>query len=81
MLGKIVSNYSPNFTTNKRIKKNIKYLVFHYTGMSSESKAIKRLLDENSKSKLPLFYKKKWSNYIDGARLIYCVACRNIELE
>ena len=27
MLGKIALNYSPNFTTNKRIKKNIKYLI------------------------------------------------------
>ncbi len=43
------SNYSPNFSTNKRIVKNIKYLVFHYTGMKSETKAINRLIDENSK--------------------------------
>ena len=58
MLGKIVSNYSPNFTTNKRIKKNIKYLVFHYTGMSSESKAIKRLIDESSKVSCHYFIKR-----------------------
>ncbi len=49
MYNKISSNYSPNFTTSKRIKKNIKYLVFHYTGMRSETKAINRLIDENSK--------------------------------
>ena len=47
MLGKIALNYSPNFTTKKRIKKNVRHLIFHYTGMSSESKAIKRLIDEN----------------------------------
>ena len=58
MLGKIALNYSPNFTTKKRIKKNIKYLVFHYTGMSSESKAIKRLLDENSKVSCHYFIKR-----------------------
>ena len=49
MLGKIALNYSPNFTTNKRIKKNIRHLIFHYTGMSSESKAIRRLIDDSSK--------------------------------
>jgi len=58
MLGKIALNYSPNFTTNKRIKKNIKHLIFHYTGMSSESKAIKRLLDENSKVSCHYFIKR-----------------------
>ena len=49
MYNKISYNYSPNFTTRKRIKKNIKFLIFHYTGMSSESEAIKRLINENSK--------------------------------
>ena len=42
-------NYSPNFTTYKRNKKNIKYLIFHYTGMRSESEAINRLTDVKSK--------------------------------
>ena len=58
MLGKNASNYSPNFTTNKRIKKNIKYLVFHYTGMSSESKAIKRLNNVSSKVSCHYFIKR-----------------------
>ena len=58
MLGKIALNYSPNFTTNKRIKKNIRHLIFHYTGMSSESKAIKRLIDENSKVSCHYFIKR-----------------------
>lgn len=49
MYYKISSNYSPNFTTSKRIKNNIKHLIFHYTGMRSETKAINRLIDENSK--------------------------------
>ena len=58
MLGKIALNYSPNFTTKKRIKKNIRHLIFHYTGMSSESKAIKRLIDENSKVSCHYFIKR-----------------------
>ena len=58
MLSKIALNYSPNFTTNKRIKKNIKYLVFHYTGMSSESKAIKRLINVSSKVSCHYFIKR-----------------------
>ena len=35
--------YSPNFDLKKRKKNNIRFLVFHYTGMKSESEAIKRL--------------------------------------
>ena len=46
---KISLNYSPNISTKKRIGKNIKYLVFHYTGMKSETRAINRLIDESSK--------------------------------
>ena len=41
-------NYSPNFSTSARIKKKIKYIIYHYTGMRSENKAIKRLTDLNS---------------------------------
>ena len=58
MLTKIAINYSPNFTTPARNKKNIKYIVFHYTGMSSESKAIKRLTDVKSKVSCHYFIKK-----------------------
>ena len=35
--------YSPNFDLKKRKKNNIRFLVFHYTGMKSENKAIKKL--------------------------------------
>ena len=58
MIGKITLNYSPNFTTKKRIKKNIKYLVFHYTGMSSESKAINRLINASYKVSCHYFIKR-----------------------
>ena len=36
-------NYSPNFNPNKRKPKDIKFIIFHYTGMKKESAAIKRL--------------------------------------
>ncbi len=33
---KITQNYSPNFSKRKRQKKNIKYIIIHYTGMKNE---------------------------------------------
>ena len=58
---KTTFNYSPNFSTYRRIKKNIKYLIFHYTGMSSETKAIKRLTDVKSKVSCHYFIKRNGS--------------------
>ena len=46
---KITLNFSPNFNPKKRKKSEIKFIVFHYTGMKSEKKAIEKLLDQNSK--------------------------------
>ena len=46
---KIILNYSPNFDLKKRKKSAIKFIVFHYTGMKSEKKAIEKLLNHNSK--------------------------------
>ena len=46
---KISLNFSPNFDPKKRKKSEIKFIVFHYTGMKSEKKAIDKLLDYNSK--------------------------------
>jgi len=40
---KTILNYSPNFSSKKRNSKQIKFIIFHYTGMKSESAAIKRL--------------------------------------
>ena len=40
--------YSPNFNLNKRRKSQVKYLIYHYTGMKSEKEAIKRLTKNNS---------------------------------
>jgi len=41
-------NYSPNFSTTKRRSKQIKFIIFHYTGMKNESGAINRLTDVRS---------------------------------
>jgi N-acetylmuramoyl-L-alanine amidase len=41
-------NYSPNFNPKKRKANQIKFLIFHYTGMRTEKAAIKRLIDLNS---------------------------------
>ena len=45
---KIFSNYSPNFDPIKRHKTQIKFLIFHYTGMKSESDAINKLTNFKS---------------------------------
>ncbi len=42
-------NYSPNFDLKKRKNKDIKLIVFHYTGMKNEKQAIRKLIDFNSK--------------------------------
>tara|TARA_B100001540_G_C15640213_1_gene566219 strand:+ start:103 stop:837 length:735 start_codon:yes stop_codon:yes gene_type:complete len=46
---KMSTNYSPNFGLAKRTKKNIKYLIFHYTGMKSDKLALRKLTNFNSK--------------------------------
>ena len=45
---KTILNYSPNFNSKKRTYKQIKFIIFHYTGMKSESNALKRLTDIQS---------------------------------
>ena len=58
---KTLSNYSPNFSTCRRNVKSIKYLIYHYTGMRSESKAINRLTDVKSKVSCHYFIKRNGS--------------------
>ena len=41
-------NYSPNFNQKKRSKKEIKFIIIHYTGMKSEKNAIDRLTNIQS---------------------------------
>ena len=55
---KITQNYSPNFNTPKRQKKNIKYIIIHYTGMKNELSALNRLTDLKSKVSAHYFIKK-----------------------
>ena len=55
---KITQNYSPNFNTPKRQKKNIKYIIIHYTGMKNELSALKRLPDNKSKVSAHYFIKR-----------------------
>jgi len=45
---KTISNFSPNFTSKKRTSKQIKFIIFHYTGMKNESDALRRLMDIQS---------------------------------
>ena len=40
---KPILNFSPNFSLTKRKKKQIKFLIFHYTGMKKQSEALKKL--------------------------------------
>ena len=48
MTFKTILNYSPNFNPKKRPSKQIKFIIFHYTGMKSESDTLKRLTDIQS---------------------------------
>ena len=56
---KIISNYSPNFNLIKRNSNQIKFLIFHYTGMRKESDAIKKLTNIGSDVSCHYFIKKK----------------------
>ena len=58
MWPKITTNYSPNFNTPKRQKKNIKYIIIHYTGMKNELSALNKLTDLKSKVSAHYFIKK-----------------------
>ena len=46
---KITLNYSLNFSSKKRAFKQIRFIIFHYTGMKKESEAIERLTSIKSK--------------------------------
>ena len=58
MWPKITKNYSPNFSLPKRPHNKIKFLVIHYTGMKTESLAIKRLCNPVTKVSSHYFLKK-----------------------
>ena len=54
----MATKYSYNFNLPKRGKKNIKFIIIHYTGMSKQSLAIKRLCDDSSKVSAHYFIKR-----------------------
>jgi N-acetylmuramoyl-L-alanine amidase len=58
MAYKISLNYSPNFDSKKRKKNQIRFIIFHYTGMKSEKAAIKKLTDLKSEVSCNYFIKK-----------------------
>ena len=45
---KITLNYSPNFNSHKRVKKKVRFIILHYTGMKSEKAAIIKLTNIQS---------------------------------
>ena len=49
--------YSINFDAEKRIKKSIKFIIIHYTGMKKESESIERLCNPNSRVSCHYFIK------------------------
>ena len=61
MWPKISQNYSINFNSIKRSKKNIKFIIIHYTGMNKELSAINRLCNTKSKVSAHYFIKKNGS--------------------
>ena len=47
---KIKLNLSPNFSKKPRLKKDIKFVIIHYTGMQSEIESLKDLKAVNTRS-------------------------------
>ncbi len=61
-------NYSPNFDVKKRKSKQIKFIIFHYTGMKKEKDAIKKLISNKSKVSSHYFIK-------DNGEILMLVPC------
>ena len=51
---KTILNLSPNYSKKNRLKRDIKFVIIHYTGMQSEIESIKRL--KNPKFKVSCHY-------------------------
>ncbi len=62
MASKFTFNYSQKFDTRKRLKNNIRFVIFHYTGMRNENEAIKKL--KNPKYKVSAHFFIKYSGEI-----------------
>ena len=56
---KIKDDLSSNYSPKVRLKKDIKFIIIHYTGMQSEIESIKRLKHINSKVSCHYFINRK----------------------
>ena len=56
-------NYSPNFDLKKRKSKEIKFIIFHYTGMKNEMEALNKLTNVQSKVSSHYFIKNNGEVY------------------
>ena len=61
---KTFSNYSPNFEPIKRHKTQIKFLIFHYTGMKREFDAINKLTNFKSDVSCHYFIKNNGKTFV-----------------
>ena len=61
---KIFHNYSPNFYPIKRRTTQIKFLIFHYTGMKNDAVSIKKLTNIKSDVSCNYFIKKNGKTFI-----------------
>ena len=77
---KMTINYSPNFDFKKRDKNKIKYLIFHYTGMTNDKLAIKKLTSFNSNVSCH-YYIYRSGKLIQMVPDLYSLACWYIKLE
>ena len=51
---KIILDVSPNYSKKRRLQRDIKFVIIHYTGMQSEIESLKRL--KNPKYKVSCHY-------------------------
>ena len=56
---KLIIDKSPNFSRGTRSKKQVKFVIIHYTGMQSEIESLKRLKNPNSKVSCHYFINRK----------------------
>ena len=54
---KTILDYSPNFNSKKRRINQVKFIIFHYTGMKKESEAINKLTNTQSQVSCHYFIK------------------------
>jgi N-acetylmuramoyl-L-alanine amidase len=78
---RISLNYSPNFENTKRKLNQIKFIIFHYTGMKKESEAIKKLTDIKSKVSCHYFIKNNGEIIVMVPDLYEALACWCIFME